>query len=168
MTVDAAPREQTYAVPASAWALAWASVAMQLVTLVDRGVADEEAALVSVPLSALVVAFVSAGVVRARMVRTCLAGIILLLVAVTSVIELVAGPSLLELVGTATAAVALAAFVSYVRSDCFAALRADRDAAPSGLGGLVAIAVLVGALGGLTAPVDRPDQGPGLHLRLDL
>ncbi|MBC9731978.1 hypothetical protein [Nocardioides marmotae] len=168
MTVDVAPREQTYDVPASAWVLAWASVVMQATTLADRGVADGEAALISVPLAALLVAWVSAGVIRARMVRTCLAGIVLLLVTIGSVVDLVTGPPLLDLVGTAAAVTAFAAFVSYVRSDCFAALRADRDAAPSGLAGLVAIAILVGALGGLIAPLDGPGQGPGVDLRINL
>ncbi|MTB95722.1 hypothetical protein GGQ22_11555 [Nocardioides sp. zg-579] len=168
MTVDAAPREQTYDVPTSAWVLAWASVVMQLTALAERGAANGEAALISVPLSALVVAWFSAGVIRARMVRTWLAGIVLLLVTIGSVVDLVTGPPLLDLVGTAAAVAAFAAFVSYVRSDCFAALRADRDASPSGLGGLVAVAILVGALGGLIAPLDGPDQGPGVHLRIGL
>ncbi|NHC24685.1 hypothetical protein G6553_16085 [Nocardioides sp. IC4_145] len=165
MTVDAATRGQTCTVPPSAWVLAWASVVMQLVTLADRGTAGEQSALVSMPLAALLVAYVSAGVIRARMVRTWLAGIVLVLVVLASVIDLVTGPSLTELLGTGAAVVALGAFVSYLRSDCFARLRADRDASPAGLGGLVALAALVGALGGLTAPVE-PGQEPGVHLRI--
>lgn len=169
MTVRAAPPEdQTYAVPPSAWVLGWASVAMQLVTLADRGIASEESALVSVPLAALVIAWVSAGVVRARMVRTCLAGIVLLLVTIAGVIDLVDGASPLELAGTAAAAVALGAFVSYVRSDCFGALRADRRAVPPGFGSLVVLAAVVGVLGGFTAPVDDPSRGSGVHLRIGL
>ncbi|MDN4163501.1 hypothetical protein [Nocardioides abyssi] len=167
MTVDAAPREQTFAAPASAWVLAWSSVAVQMATLADRGTAGEESALVSVPIGALLVAWVSAGVVRGRMVRTCLAGVILLLVVVGGVLDLVAGPSALELAGTAAACVALGAFVSYVRSDCYARLRADRRTAlPTGFTGLVVLAVVVGALGGLTAPVATADQGSGVHLRI--
>jgi hypothetical protein len=146
--------------------LAWASVVMQLVTLADNGTAGEQSALVSVPLAALLLAYVSAGVIRARMVRTWLAGIVLVLVVLASVIDLFAGPSLLEVAGTAAAAVALGAFVSYLRSACFARLRADRVASPIGFGGLVALAALVGALGGLTAPVDSSGPGDGVHLRI--
>jgi hypothetical protein len=147
--------------------LAWASVVMQLVTLADRGTAGEQSALVSMPLAALLVAYVSAGVIRGRMVRTWFAGIILVLVVIGGVIELVAGPSLLELLGTVAAGVALAAFVSYLRSDCFARLRADRRAAlPAGFIGLVVLAALVGALGGLTAPFDSSGQNDGVHLRI--
>jgi hypothetical protein len=56
-------------VPQSAWVLGWACLAGQVASLVERGATDGDSALFSVPLSALVVAWVSHGVLRARMIR---------------------------------------------------------------------------------------------------
>lgn len=154
-------------VPSSAWVLGWASLAAQLVTLADRGPASGESALLSVPLSALVVWWVSSGVLRARMVRTWMAGIVLLLVAVLGPISLLVEPSPLSILGAITGVVAFAAFVSYVRSDLFAQLRAEPARTPAAFGGLLALAVTVGALGGLTAP-PTPDQQPDRQVRIGL
>lgn len=81
----------THEVPGSAWVLGWACLAGQVASLFQRGPTDVLSALISVPLSALVVAWVSSGVLRARTVRTCLAVILLLLMALAFVVGALGG-----------------------------------------------------------------------------
>lgn len=156
-------------VPGSAWLLGWACLAAQVVSFAGRGATDAESAFVSVPLNALVVAWVSYGVLRARMVRTWLAGIIIGLVSLLALIELVVSPSVVVFAHAATSAVALAAFVAYLRSECFAHFRAQPDGGGPDLAGLVTLAVVVGALGGLTVDDPGPGEGDsGFHVRIGL
>ncbi|HYF73417.1 MAG TPA: hypothetical protein VD864_11390 [Nocardioides sp.] len=168
MTGIGAGTPAAYAVPGSAWLLGWACLASQLVSLADRGSATVESALLSVPLSALVVAWVSSGVLRARLVRTWFAGIILLLVALFGLVAVVVDPSPLTLLEVLTRVVAFGAFADYVRSDLFASLREDPSRAGPDLSGLVALAVLVGALGGLTAPAGPADRESDFHVWIGL
>lgn len=157
----------THKVPQSAWVLGWASLVGEVATLAERGATDADSALISVPLSALVVAWVSYGVLRARMVRAWLAGIILLLVALFGLLGLVLDASLLALVGAVAAGVAFAALLAYTRSDCFALLREEPQRTVPAFGGVVALAVAVGALGGLAA-APGADQQSGIHVRIGL
>ena len=108
------------------------------------------------PLSALVVAWVSSGVLRARTVRTWLAGILLVLGALFGGLGLLEDTSLLAVVRVVAIVVAAVALVAYTRSDWYAGLRETRRRVPA-LGGLVALAFLVGALGGLTAAPDTDE-----------
>jgi len=152
-------------VPQSAWVLGWACLAGQVASLVERGATDGDSALFSVPLSALVVAWVSHGVLRARMIRVWFAGILLLLTAFFGLLGLVADASLSALVAAVAGVVALVALVAYTQTDCFASLRQDKKSAGPAFGGLVAIAIVVGALGGLTAV---PGEQSGFHVRIGL
>lgn len=78
-------------------------------------------------------------------------------------------PSLVVLAGAVTSAVALGAFLSYVQSECFARYRAEPDRIGPDLAGLVTLAVVVGALGGLTEASSGPDDGEtGFHVRVGL
>ncbi len=157
----------THEVPGSAWVLGWACLAGQVASLFQRGPTDVLSALISVPLSALVVAWVSSGVLRARTVRTCLAVILLLLMALFGVLGLVVDISLSAVVVAVAAVVAVVALVAYARSDWYAGLRGETRQAVPALGGLVALAFVVGALGGLTAaPAD--DGRSGFHIRVGL
>jgi uncharacterized membrane protein len=155
-------------VPDSAWLLGWACLAAQVVTLVERGPNNAESALISAPLSALAVGWVSYGVLRARMVRVWIAGIILLLTAIFGFVALVVDPSLLTVAGAVTGVVAFGALLRYVESDCFARLREDPERAGPDFGGLVAIAVVVGVLGGLTLAPGAGDQSSGFNIRIGL
>jgi hypothetical protein len=156
-------------VPGSAWLLGWASLAGQLVTLAERGPANLPSALISVPLSALVVAWFSYGVLRARMVRTWIAGILLGLMSLLSLVALVVEPSLGVLAEAGTIIVAFGAFLAYIQSDCFARYRAEPDRVGPDLAGLVTLAVVVGALGGLTAANHGPaDQQSGFNVWVGL
>jgi hypothetical protein len=155
-------------VPTSAWVLGWACLASQLVALLDRGTTDADSALLSVPLSALVVGWVSYGVLRARMVRTWFAGVLLGLMALLGVVALLVGPSPWDLVGAVTGVVAFVALVAWTRTDVFARLREDPQRLGQSFGALVALAVTVGALGGLTLAPGDERQGSGVHIRIGL
>lgn len=171
MTGAEASTLQPQEMPGSAWLLGSACLAGQVVTLVDRGLTESDAALISASLSALVVAWVSYGVLRARTVRTWLAGILLALMALLGLVDLLTDASLSDLVGAAASVTALAALVAYTRTDVFAVLREhpNRPAPPlGGLGGLVALAIVVGALGGLTAVPDARQGQSGFHVRVGL
>jgi hypothetical protein len=159
-------------VPRPAWVLGWASLAAQVLALADRGLTDADSALLSAPLSALVVGWVSYGVLRARLVRTWLAAIVLGLVALLGLVSLVLSvgdASLLDVVSAVTGIVAFAALVAWTRTDVFRRLREDPRRAGPAFGTLVALAVTVGVLGGLTAdPGDQRRGDNGFHVHVGL
>ena len=67
--------------PKSIWMVAWASLAGQVALLVQRGGRNDDGVslFLSAVLSALLVGYVSAGVVRARTFRLVLAWVVLVL-----------------------------------------------------------------------------------------
>ena len=154
-------RAATPLLPRSIWVVAWASLAGQVVLLVHRGgrLDDEVSLALSVVLGGLIVGYVSAGVVRARTVRLVLAWVVLVLgviaglVAVASVDDL--GEAAVPMLSLASTTAAVAGLAAFHRSAWFAWQRTKPSAhegAP--IGRLVAIGVLVGAMGGLVGPVD--------------
>ena len=154
--------------PRSIWVVAWASLAGQVVLLVRRGgrVDDEVSLLLSMVLGALLVGYVSAGVVRARTVRLVLAWVVLVLGSISGLVGLVSvddpGRAALTVLSLATTAAALAGLVRFRRTDWYAWQRMKpsvHEGAP--IGRLVVIGVLVGVLGGLTGPVED-----GLDVRI--
>lgn len=157
-------------VPAAAWALAWICLAGQVLALVLRGpsASDPSSVLVSVVLSALVVGWVSAGVVRARPGRFWFAAILFGLMAVLGVVSVVVqlpetDPG--ELLELGFSVAQLGALVALSRTAYFRALRADPSRAPD-VAGLVLVAIVVGALGGLTAPSIGQDGPRQVQVRL--
>lgn len=156
--------------PRSIWVVAWASLAGQAVPLVRRGdrLGDEVSLVLSVVLGALLVGYVSAGVVRARTVRLVLAWVVLMVGVIGGFVGLVSvdddlGQTALAVLSLATTAVALAGLARFRRSDWYAWQRmrpSAHEGAP--IGRLVAIGVLVGMLGGLIGPVDD-----GLDVRVN-
>ena len=147
--------------PRSIWVVAWASLVGQAVLLVGQGgrLDDEVSVLVSVVLGALVVGYVSVGVVRARTVRLALAVVVLVLSALVELGGVVSSDdpdrAVLAALSLATTAVALAGLARFRRSDWYAWQRTrppSHHGAP--IGSLVMIGLLVGALGGLTGPVE--------------
>jgi hypothetical protein len=149
--------------PTSAWVLGWSSVVLQVLRLADRGFTGSGPllGLLSMTLTAVVVAWFAEGVLRARRVRAAVVSVLLLtgvLLQVAGILQGMAGPgALLQLVAAAVQLVALAAFC---RSGYFRAQRAGRRRAGPEVGSLVALAVVAGALGGLAAPPegDAPTQ----------
>ena len=142
--------------PTSIWVLAWASLASQVVTVATRGIkAENEVSLVgSVLLGVLLVWFFSVGVIRARMVR-----IVLVLSGIAELVAVFnpddATGALRAIVGLVTTAVSLLALNQFRQSAWYAWQRTKppTDQGES-IGGLVAIAVAVGALGGLVGPAE--------------
>ena len=156
--------------PRSIWVVAWSSLTGQALWFVEQGVRLDGAVslVVSVILGALVFGYVSAGVARARTVRLVLAWVVLVLVLIGELVGLVlvddlrqAGLAVLSLV---TAVLALAGLATFHRTDWFAWQRTKppaREGAP--IAQLIAIGVLVGALGGLIGPIDNgPDVPVGV------
>lgn len=148
--------------------VAWASLAGQGVLLAQQGgrLDDEASSVMSVVLGALVVGYVSAGVVRARTLRLVLAWVVLALSAVVEVVGLPSvddlGQAALAVLSLMSTAVALAGLARFHRTDWYAWQRARpsvHEGAP--IGQLVAIGVVVGVLGGLTGPVD---DGLDVHI----
>ena len=147
--------------PRSIWVVAWASLAGQAVLLVRQGgrLGDEVSLVLSVVLGALLVGYVSAGVVRARTVRLVLAWVVLMLGLIGGLVGLVSvddlGRTALAVLSLATTVVALAGLARFRRSEWYAWQR-TRPSAHEGapIGQLVAIGVLVGVLGGIIGPVD--------------
>jgi hypothetical protein len=160
----------TPALPRSIWVVAWASLGGQAVLLVRQGgqLGDEVSLVLSVVLGALLVGYVSAGVVRARTVRLVIAWVVLMLGVVGGLVGLVSvddlGQTVVAVLSFATTAVALAGLASLRRSEWYAWQRtrpSAREGAP--IGQLVAIGVLVGMLGGAIGPVDD-----GLEVRANV
>ena len=147
--------------PSSIWVVAWASVAGQAVQLVHQGVRhhDEVSLVLSVVLSAVLVGYVSAGVVRARTVRLVVAWVVLVLALITGLVGLFSvdnlGQAPLAAVSFATAVVALAGLARFRRTDWYAWQR-TRPPVHHGtpIGQLVTIGVIVGILGALAVPAD--------------
>jgi hypothetical protein len=145
--------------PPSAYVFAWLCLAAQLPALATRGLSDADGiwVLLSMVLSALVVGWFAAGVLRGRPVRLVLVWIIVVLGTVLTGVGVVvdlshtSGWDLLLLLVSIGQVGALAAFCS---TDYFQWQRARPSAPGPDISALVAIAVVVGLLGGLTAAAD--------------
>jgi hypothetical protein len=147
--------------PRSIWVVALASLAGQVMLLARAGsrLDDGFSLLLSVVLGALLVGYVSAGVVRARTVRLVLAWVVLVLALATELADLAAadGPdqALLVALSAVTTVVALVGLARFRHTGWYIWQRkkpSSHDGAP--IGRLVAIGVLVGVIGGLMGPVD--------------
>lgn len=152
-------------VPASIWWFAWTFVVGQVLELARRGAQSEDAWIPSALLGAVLVSFISHGVVRARWVRFWLVVVLIGLAGVFEVVSLIDSPS-----GWTAAALALTigqAFLlhRYTRSDLFEHHRQRRRGGPS-LAPLVAVAALVGVLGGVLG-AEQSTFGPGIDQTYD-
>lgn len=158
--------------PRSIWVVAWASLADQALLVLRNGgrVDDVVSQVVSMVLGALLVGYVSAGVVRARRMRIVLAWVVLTLGFIGRLADLFSvddvgqlAPAVLAL---AASAVSLAGLATFRRSDWYAWQRTRplrREGAS--IGRLVAIGVLVGALGGYVA---LSDGGVSMRVNVDV
>lgn len=152
--------------PASVWALGWACLLTQLLALADRGFSRSDGSwvLLSVALSALVVGWVSAGVLRARTGRLVVAWLLFGIELVASVVgaaDQLPALSGMEVLALAVSLVQVVALAVFCGSNYFQRQRTrpTQGREPS-IVGLVLVAVVVGGLGGLTAPAngDNPPQ----------
>jgi hypothetical protein len=149
-------QQGTPPLPSEIKVLAWASVAGQVAVLVRQGMnsGDDISMLLSMVGGAVIVSYVAAGVVRARPVRVALAWIVLVLSLVAELIGLAyvdsPGEAAIALGSLGTTVVALVALNGFRRTAWYAWQR-TRPPTHLGarIGGLVAIGVLVGVLGGI-------------------
>lgn len=156
--------------PGVAWAMGWAFLLTQVVGLARRGLTGATAPwpIVSMVLSALVVGWFAAGVLQARPIRT---GFVWLILAIAMLLEVIGLFSRADDLGgwiefliAAAPVVLLAAFC---RSPYFTELRqsgAHAAGVRPAIGGLLALAFITGALGGITAPVSG--DGDQVHIGL--
>lgn len=140
--------------PTQAWVLAWASLAGQVLAVLERGTKTEIdfPAVVFMALGGLLVGFVASGVLRARTVRLAVVWVVLALGACLYALSILDGSgdgwTVLQL---GVMVVQMAALASFSGTPYFASMRRDPRQRPQ-LGGLLAIAVIVGVLGGLANP----------------
>lgn len=149
--------------------VAWASMASQAVLLLQQGVRSDEASLVlSVFLGALLVSYVSVGVVWARTVRLVVAWVVLVLSLIAGLVSLASLDDLdqapLTVLSLATTMVVMAGLARFRRTEWCAWQRTRPSVHDTPrIGQLVAIGLLVGVLGGLAAPVDA-----GFNVRISV
>lgn len=152
--------------PTAAWALAWASVASQLVNVVDQGLRLQVLTPLSMLLGALLVWWFAHGVLTGRMVRLVVVWLLLVVTFVGEASTLLdSGPGDPLLLPTASmlTSVAMMVALGWFMTTPYYAWQRTRpiDRGPS-LAGPLLVAVLVGASGGMVA-VDTP---PGLHIEI--
>lgn len=150
-------------VPAAAWGLAWACLVGQLLLLGERGAQSSDAVPLSMLLGAILVAWVSHGVLTGRTVRLVLVSVLFAVTAIFDLVALmdagIAGVSGWPFVGLAASLVQLAALVAFTRTEYFAWQRSRPRVPGPPLGSLIAVAVVVGILGGVTGSAsDAPTQ----------
>lgn len=154
--------------PRPAWVLGWLCLADQLLQLQLRGLSRSDPiwVLLSVVLSALVIGWFSAGVLQARRVRLVIAWILLCLSVLLRVFGTLSEPgprALLDLLVSIGQVVALAAFCA---TPYFRGQRERTQPRSRAFGCVIAIAVVVGVVGGITAPADG--SGASVQLRIGL
>lgn len=149
--------------PAEIWLFGWSFVVEGVLQLVVRGPKDDAFSIVaSVALSVLVVTFFAAGVVRARGFRLGVVAVLLGLGLVLGVAGLLVEPEVRAAVAVGFTALQAWLLWRYSRTSWFARQRTRPSGGPS-LVPILALAVLAGALGGLTV-MDDPE--PGFHVEL--
>ena len=136
------------AIPTSAWAFGWSFVGAQVLELVRRGAQDESAWFLSALLGIVLVTFFAHGVMRARMIRFWIVVVLIGLMVVLGTVGLLLDPTAWGAVSVAIAIVQAALLRSYARSAWFAWQRTRPAGGPS-LAPILAVAVLVGGLGGV-------------------
>ena len=154
------PAQPALPVPTAAWVLAWSCLADQVLVLGERGAKSSTTGmLVSALIGAVVVAWIAKGVLTARRGRLILVWAMFVLASILCGVALidasVAGTSGWRFVHFASSLVQLACLAWFTNTKYFAWQRSRPKTAAAGLGGLILVAVLVGALGGVIgAPED--------------
>ncbi|WP_028643795.1 hypothetical protein [Nocardioides sp. URHA0020] len=166
MTQPAVPADDR--LPRSAYVLAGLFLADQLLQLQDHGLSRSDGVwvLLSMVLSAAVVAWFAAGVLRARTVRLVVVWVLLGLAALLGVIGTLSGPDVRGLIDLAFTVGELVALGVFCSTHYFQRQRARAPGPGAHLGAVLAVSAVVGLLGGLTAPTDG--DNPPTQLRITL
>lgn len=136
-------------VPSEAWAFAWACLAGQVVSLVTNGRHDSNNLVLSMLLGVVVVGWVSHGVLTARGIRVGLVWVLFVLAGLFQLVTLFDDPSGGVALDLAITVIQLVLFIRFTATDYFKWQRTrPREPGPS-LSGVMVIALLVGALGGV-------------------
>ena len=156
-------------VPTVAWALTWSFFLGQVLTLADRGLSGTDGiwVVVSIAIGGVLVGWTAAGVLTARTGRLVLAWVVLALSVLGNCLALIdptagegAGWSAVHLTASLTQVALLAWFCS---TGYFAWQRTRPATGAPALGSLIAIAAVVGMLGGVT---DVAHQDATLQIRV--
>ncbi len=134
--------------PASIWWFAWSYVAGQVLELIRRGPQSDESWVLSALFGITLVTFVSHGVLRVRWVRFWLVVVLVALAPVLELVGLIDEPSSWGVASLALSSVQAVLLHRYTRTAWFEHQRQRRTGGPS-LGSILAVAALVGALGGV-------------------
>lgn len=140
--------------PGVIWAFGTSFVVEGILQLLLRGPKDDAPSIVaSVLLSALVVTWFAHGVLRARMVRFWIVAVLLGLGLVLGTVGLFIEPTVGGAVAAGFSALQAVLLWQYAHSPWLAWQRSRPSGPVEGpqLGGILAVAALAGALGGLTA-----------------
>lgn len=145
--------------PASIWVVALAALVSQVLMLTEQGLRGGDAVSlgVSVGIGAFLAGYISAGVVRARLIRLVIAWLLLVLSFLAHLAEVASGAASrqgpLAVVSLTLATVLLAGLAAFHRTDWYAWQRRKPPAREGArIGQLVAIGVLVGVVAGVVAP----------------
>ncbi|MCZ4500344.1 MAG: hypothetical protein JWQ74_2899 [Marmoricola sp.] len=147
-------------VPAVAWAFALSCLGGQLLSVAHYGRDESNQLELSMLLGAVVIGWFAYGVLRARKVRVVLVWIVYVLASLGQVIGFMAEPSGWGLVELVVALAQFTLFVRFTRTDYYRWQGARPATVGPSLAGLVAVAMLVGALGGVVGA-----QDDGFHAR---
>jgi hypothetical protein len=155
--------DETPSVPGEIWVFGWSFVAEGVLQLLVRGAkADAVSAVVSMALSALVVTFFAAGVLRARGIRLGIVAVLIGLGLVVGTVGLLVDPTASGVLAVVFSGLQAWLLWRYTSTPWFAWQRTRPSAGPS-LTPILAVAVLAGVLGGLTAV---PDAEQGFEVRV--
>jgi hypothetical protein len=150
-------------VPGEIWVFGWSFVAEGALQLLVRGPKDDAvSAVASMVLSALVVTFFAAGVVRARGIRVGIVAVLIGLGLVVGVVGLLVDPTVSGVLAVVFSGLQAWLLWRYTRTPWFAWQRTRPSAGPS-LTPILGVAVLAGLLGGLSA---TPNADRGFEVRV--
>lgn len=162
--VSSAPQAQEMVpLPAAAWVFAWTCLVGQVLRLLESGAQSEDSIPLSMVLGAVIVTWFSYGALTGRTVRLVVVWIFLVLAALVTAVAVVDSGSAWSVLDAATSLVQLVAFARFTASDYFAGQRARPRQPSPPLGGILAIAVVVGVLGGVIGA--DTDSGAYVHVQ---
>ncbi|WP_067434270.1 DUF3592 domain-containing protein [Nocardioides jensenii] len=158
---SAAPRRgagREEGLPVAAWALAWSCLAAQVIHITEVGFRqDETGAAPSMLLGALLVGWGASGVLVGKLVRSLLAwALFVVFVLVDGAAASTGSTDFSEVLNFAASLAQLGSLWWFTSTDFVARQRAKHVVFRPRLGPLIAVAALVGLLGGLTAPAEAP------------
>jgi hypothetical protein len=151
------PHDEVHEVPGTAWALAWCYLLGQVLLVARHGLRDDESWWLSAVFGVAVATFFAHGVLRARAVRSWIVVVLTALAFLAQLWTLVDRPAAGVAVDLALTTAQGWLLLRYRRSAWFAWQRTRPARGPS-LRPILAVAVLVGVLGGtVDAPVGAVD-----------